>query len=225
MFNHILTSVIGSHPKIQDAIKYYEDDYRIIAVVADGLGSRPRSAEGARRICKFVIDELKSVTLPLKTTDLYSPQKWNDYYDSKKLSSDDYCTTCSFAVIEKKEKMICIGQIGDSPIFVRIDEAPVVEMRQEKDFSNITDCLGGKTIKSFLVKNYTYNSSLKVLVTSDGIGDELESSTLESMLAYLSETYQGFSPKYRSRRFTKEIKATIGNVNNDDKSAIFIWST
>jgi 2-C-methyl-D-erythritol 4-phosphate cytidylyltransferase len=44
MYCHILTSIIGSHPNIQDAIKYYESDDTIVAVVAEGLGSRKMSA-------------------------------------------------------------------------------------------------------------------------------------------------------------------------------------
>ena len=62
------------------------------------------------------------------------------------------------------------------------------------------------------------------MVASDGIGDELESSSLDSLFSYLSSTYQQYTPKSRSRRFTKEIKETIGKVNHDDKSAIYIWS-
>ena len=58
MYCHILTSIIGSHPNIQDAIKYYESDDTIVAVVADGLGSRKMSAYGARLICKLMVEEL-----------------------------------------------------------------------------------------------------------------------------------------------------------------------
>ncbi len=224
MYSHILTSIIGSHPNVQDAIKYYESDDSIVAVVADGLGSSKMSAHGARLICRLMVEELSKKKPPLSPSDILSPKKWQEYIESNNCNLDEFCTTCSFAIIDKLSKNVCIGQIGDSPIFLKLDNDPVIEMRQEKEFSNITDSLGGKTIKYFITHNYKFKDSVSVLVTSDGIGDELNSSSLDSLFLYLSSKYQQFTPKSRSRRFTKEMKATIAKVNHDDKSAIFIWS-
>lgn len=224
MYCHILTSIIGNHPNIQDAIKFYESDDTIVAVVADGLGSRKMSAHGARLICKLMVEELSEKKPPLSASDILSPKKWQDYLESSNSKLDEFCTTCSFALINKSSKEICVGQIGDSPIFIKLDNNPVIEMRQEKEFANITDSLGGKTISDFIIHNYKFKDSVNVLVTSDGIGDELNSSSLDSLFLYLTSKYQKFTPKSRSRRFTKEMKATIGKVNHDDKSAIYIWS-
>ncbi len=209
---------------MQDAINYFENDDIIIAVVADGLGSRKMSAHGARLICKLLVEELASMRPPLSPKDLVSPKKWHEHLASKNLEIDDFCTTCSFAFIDKSSKQISLGQIGDSPIFIMLDNNSVNELRQNKEFSNFTDSLGGKIINTFSIQNYKFNCSIKVLVTSDGIGDELNSSSLESLFSYMSSKYQQYTSKSRSRRFTKEMKATIGKVNNDDKSAIYIWS-
>lgn len=224
MYSHILTSIIGSHSNKQDAIKYFESDDIIIAIVADGLGSRKMSAYGARLICKLMEKELLFKRPPLLSTDIISPQIWQEHLSTNNKNCDDFCTTCSFAFIDKSAKQIAVGQIGDSPIFIKVDSNDVIELRQEKDFSNITDSLGGNKISTFAIQNYHYNDSIKVMVTSDGIGEELESSSLDSLFSYLSSTYQQYTPKSRSRRFTKEIKGTIGKVNHDDKSAIYIWS-
>ena len=224
MYSHILTSIIGSHSNIQDAIRYFENDDIIIAIVADGLGSRKMSAYGARLICKLMEKELVGKHPPLLSADIDSPQIWQECLKSKDKNCDDYCTTCSFAFIDKSTQQITVGQIGDSPIFIKIDSNNVIELRQEKEFSNITDSLGGNAVSTFRVQNYHYKDSIKVMVTSDGIGEELESSSLDSLFSYLSSTYQQYTPKSRSRRFTKEIKETIGKVNHDDKSAIYIWS-
>ena len=224
MYCHILTSIIGSHPNIQDAIKYYESDDTIVAVVADGLGSRKMSAHGARLICKLMVEELSEKKPPLSASDILSPKKWQDYLESNNSNLDEFCTTCSFALIDKLSKSICVGQIGDSPVFLKLNNDSVIEMRQEKEFSNITDSLGGKSIKTFVTHNFQFKDSVNVLVTSDGMGDELNSSSLDSLFSYLCSKYQQFTSKSRSRRFTKEMKATIGKVNHDDKSAIFIWS-
>lgn len=223
MYNHILTSIIGSHPNIQDAFRYYESDDKIIAVIADGLGSRKKSADGARLICKLFVEELQCKNLPQESSDIVSPELWYNTLQQQKCNIDDYCTTCSFTIIDKLNKQVCIGQIGDSPIFIKVDNSSVIEMRQEKDFSNITDCLGPSGIKKFSIHTYTYQCNVNVLVTSDGIGDELDSSSLAPLFQYLSSKYGSFSRKSRSRRFTKEIKSTIGKVNHDDKSAIYIW--
>lgn len=223
-FNHILTSIVGAHHNNQDAFKYFEDDNRIIAVVADGLGSKLKSAIGVRLICRLIVDELKLINLPLEPDKLKSPTNWYDLLSQKNANHEDYCTTCSFAVIDKNTKQISLGQIGDSPLFVSIDNNPVIALRQEKDFSNITKCLGEETIQYFKIDNFSYLSSVRVMVTSDGIGDELCDSSLDALFFYLSDTYGKFTSKSRSRKFTKEIKATIGTINNDDKSAIYIWS-
>ena len=223
-YNHILTSVIGAHPNIQDAIKYFENEDRIVAVVADGLGSKKKSGDGARLICYLIVEELKSKQLPLLPADIASPNIWYKYFEDGRMNYNDYCTTCSFVVIDKKSKQMSVGQIGDSPIFVSTDSNPVVEIRREKDFSNITDCLGSVERSQFVIHNYVFTSIIRVLVTSDGIGDELNSSSLDSLFSYLSAKYQSYTPKSRSRRFTKEIKNTVGKLNHDDKSAIYIWS-
>lgn len=224
MFNHIMTSIIGSHPCNQDAIKYFENEDKIIAVVADGLGSRINSADGAKLICRFMVRELKMKKLPINPIDITSPYKWHKHLSRLKFNHDDYCTTCSFVVIDKKAKLLCVGQIGDSPVFFTTDDNHIDELRQKKDFSNITDCLGGSSIKKFTIHNKGFKSKICVLITSDGFGDELNSSSLDSLFSYLIKKYQGYKPNARSSQFTKEMKTTIGNVNNDDKSAIFIWS-
>lgn len=224
MYSHILTSIVGSHPNIQDAYKYFENDDIIIAIIADGLGSRNKSAYGARLICKLMVEELKYKKVPLNPNDVVGSKKWHEFLEMSNLNCDDYCTTCSFALIDKKSKQIAIGQIGDSPIFLKLDDKPVIEMRKEKEFTNITDSLGGRYLESFELRNYQFSYSIRVMVTSDGIGEELDSSCLDSMFSYLSSKYQQFTPKSRSRRFTKEMKATIGKINHDDKSSIFIWS-
>ena len=224
MYYHILTSIVGSHPNIQDAFRFQEDDRRIIAVIADGLGSRQKSGDGARLICKLIVEELNGKSIPIKPEDIDSASKWLKMLIERHCKPDDFCTTCSFAVIDKLTKQVSIGQIGDSPIFLRVDNMSVYEMRSPKDFSNITDCLGSKNVPQFAINNYKFESSVNILVTSDGIGDELESSTLGSLFSYLSTKYEQFTPKSRSRRFTKELRSTIGKVNHDDKSAIYIWS-
>ncbi len=224
MYSHILTSVVGKHRNNQDAIKYFESTDKVIAIVADGLGSRKKSAVGARLICRMMVEELETKQLPLQSIDIVSPIKWYEHLEKEKLNPDDYCTTCSFAVIDKISKIISVGQIGDSPIFVGIDGSSIVVLKQEKEFSNITTCLGGREKSSFTINNFKFNCNMRVLVTSDGIGDELDGSNIESLFSYLSSKYQPYSKKSRSRRFTKEIKATVGKVNNDDKSAIYIWS-
>ena len=223
MYSHILTSVIGSHPNNQDALRYYESDDKIIAVVADGLGSCRKSADGARLICKICENELKGKNVPLKPSDINCSDIWYQTLQKNQHNKGDFCTTCSFAFIDKVNKQVCIGQIGDSPIFIKLDDSSVIEIRQEKDFLNITDCLGSTENTMFSIHTYTYQYKVNVMVSTDGIGDELESSYLDSLFKYLRSKYDKFTIKSRSRRFTKEIKSTIGKINHDDKSAIFIW--
>ena len=224
IYNHIQASIIGMHDSIQDAIKYFEDEDTIIAIVADGLGSKTLSSEGAKLICKLMVNELKAKTIPLEADDIDSPNLWYKHLGKRNGKIDDYCTTCSFVIINKKLKKICAGQIGDSPIFICTDDKPVVEIRQPKVFSNITDCLGGQTKSKFTVQHYSFTSSLKVLLASDGFGDELNGSSLNSLFNYLTSKYQKYSLNTRSRLFKKEIEKTVGQINNDDKSAIYIWS-
>lgn len=225
MYNHIRTSIIGSHQNIQDATRYYEDDSRIIAVVADGLGSCKKSADGARLICKLIIHELQGKRSPLEPNGIASLRAWYECLEQDNHRHDDYCTTCSFVLIDKIARQVSVGQIGDSPLFVQVDDSTVFEMRQHKEFSNVTDCLGGTSVNSFTIQNYEFKDKVNILVASDGIGDELDSSSLDSLFSYLNATYGNYSRKSRSRRFTKEMKNSFGKVNHDDKSAIYIWKT
>ena len=223
MFNHIQTSIIGNHSVKQDAIKYIEDNETIIAVVADGLGSKKHSDKGARLICRLVGKDLKIQRPPLTCEEVVSHKRWVEYLKAKKFDPNDFCSTCSFVIIDKTQRNISVGQIGDSPVFLKLDKEPIVELKPEKEFSNTTEALGSSDIQ-FRLWNYRYKESANIMITTDGIGDELDSGALDHMFTYLSETYKHLSPQYRSRRFRKEIMSTIGNVNSDDKSIIYIWS-
>ena len=223
-FLSIKTSIKGDKPVNQDAILTYEDDVLIVLALADGLGSVPYSDKGSKAICRSVI---KNVRMSILTSSFLSGTNILNYWDAllrmKGFKPQDCLTTSSFVLINKKDKKVTAAQIGDSQIYLIMDGRFIYSMK-ERDFANITECVGPSNGVKYNVTGYHFENSIRVLMASDGICDELEPNTIPAMTDYLAERYSAISDARRNLVFSGEVRRSFSKRNSDDKSMIFLWN-
>lgn len=223
-FSSIKTSIKGDKPVNQDAILTYEDDTLIVLALADGLGSAPCSDEGSKAICRSVV---KNVRMSILTSSPLSGTNIVNYWDAmlrmKGLNPQDCLTTSSFVLINKKDKKVTAAQIGDSQIYL-IPDGRFIDNAKEKDFANITECIGPGNSVKYSVTGHHFEDSIRVLIASDGICDELEPNTIPAMTDYLAERYSAMPKGKRNLALSGEVRRSFYKRNSDDKSMIFLWN-
>ena len=223
-FPSIKTSVRGDKPVNQDAVLTYEDDALVVLALADGLGSVPHARDGSRAICRSVVRNIRKAVLtgaPLSGANIIN--WWDAYLRRRGLDPRECRTTSAFVLINKKENKVTSAQIGDSQIYVIPDGAYEADTF-EKDFANITDCVGNGGAVRYGVKSCRFRESLRVLIASDGICDELEPDSIPLMAEYFVTRYASVPQHRRNLLLSAEIRHSFSRLNPDDKSMIFLWN-
>lgn len=223
-FSVIKTSIKGDKPINQDAVLFYENDVLIVLALADGLGSAPHSAQGSLAICRTVIKNVKRAmrfSKPLSVAKIKAD--WRTSLQKKGLKPSECLTTSSFVIINKREKKVTTAQIGDSQIHIITDDVTKESLAQ-KDFANITDCIGDQKDVHYNTNTLFYNKSIRVLITSDGICDELESGKIPIVFANLVNCYSSIPQRNRNAALSREVRNSFSKLNSDDKSMIFLWN-
>lgn len=211
----------------QDHLRVFESETCLLAIVADGLGSAVSSSRGSDLICQIISEFASSIDwrvhdIPeiLNT----SVSEWYRRLEVKGVSARDCCTTCSAIIINKPRCIAYLCQIGDSPIFYRIDEENVIILSSEKEFLNETDCIGPSTHQSFSVIEKRFSKRIDFLIATDGFGDEVVPDAADSLFDYFKAKYSKIREKKRNSALKNELKETMQDKNNDDKSIIFGWT-
>ena len=210
----------------QDYIDLFENEDVLIATVSDGLGSSKKSLDGAKIACKIVIQELQSFQTfsNLQLLNELIIMCWEKEIKRLSDSLSDYRTTNSFVAVFKKSQKIIVGQLGDGLVSLRIDGLFRYLQSATKDFSNETECLGSGRNDNFNIALYEFGHSFDFLITTDGIGDELEIEKNETLHDYLKNKFKDIDPSIRNDILKQEIEDFVNEKNNDDKSLIFIWT-
>lgn len=211
----------------QDYVSVFESETCLMAVVADGLGSVVSSSRGSALICQIltevapIIDwRIHNIPELLNT----SVSEWYRRLESKGVASHDCCTTCSAVIINKINSIAYFCNIGDSPVFYRIDEGKVNIMASDKEFLNETDCIGPSVHPTFSVIEKKFVRRIDFLISTDGFGDEVVLETADSLFDYLKARYSRIKEKKRNPALKIELVTTMQTKNNDDKSIIFGWT-
>jgi len=227
---NIISASCKGRPKghiYQDHLSVFESETCLLAVVADGLGSAVSSSRGSELICQILSEiasgidwRVHNIPEVLNT----SVSEWYRRLEVKGVSARDCCTTCSAIIVNKLRGIAYLCQIGDSPIFYRIDTEDVKVISSEKEFLNETDCIGPSVHPSFSVIEKHFCRGIEFLVASDGFGDEVVLEAADSLFEYFKSKYSKIREKKRNRTLKIELIETMQDKNNDDKSIIFGWT-
>jgi len=220
----IKTSIKGDKSVNQDAILTYEDATLVVLALADGLGSAPCSEKGSRTICRSIVSAVRKSILtsaPLSGTNIVD--YWEAQLRMKGFNPQDCLTTSSFVLINKKNKKVTAAQIGDSQIYLILDGI-FIDNTKEKDFANITECVGSSNGVKYSITSHFFENTIRTLIASDGICDELEPNSIPLMADYLVKRYSAIPKRRRNLALSGEVRRSFSKRNSDDKSMIFLWN-
>lgn len=210
----------------------HESGDRLVVVVADGLGSCPRSHIGAQTLCHVISRCCANLSADIGGWEFLSeniPRFWRERIKSKAQLDDirDFSSVCGFLWINTKTCSGVAGRKGDISILVQTDDGSAISVfpQTDKAFLNETECLCGRDDERLELRPLAFNKALAFLIASDGIGDELDAAQYDGLFAYLRGKYAGIKPQHRDSFFKREIKQVFGKKNNDDKTVIFGWGT
>lgn len=197
-----------------------------LAVVGDGLGSRPHSAIGSRAACRSVADaaRLWSAT-PAASPDLLLRlihAIWNIRVQAH--GRNESATTCAFAIAVADGRLL-LGQLGDGLVVARSGAGVIVLEPPEDRFGNTTTGLG---IAADLREWRTHlepqaTGPVAVLITSDGIADDLLPEKRLAFLNMLTTRYGTRPPNVRSRDIAQALREWPTPGHCDDKTLALLW--
>lgn len=196
-----------------------------LAVVSDGMGSKPYSHIGSKAACESVFESIKiwSRSNCLNIVNLLKLIHNIWLIKIAPLKPDDCSATCLFAFINK-ENEILIAQLGDGLIAIlNNDNLELLTVEKYDDFSNSTTALGvAKTLEEWKYKQFNrFNSDYKLLITTDGISEDLIESKYKDFINYL-HNYSYMSSRARKYRLSKMLKNWPTRFHNDDKTLVLL---
>lgn len=224
------SSVIGMDKEInQDAFGTVETKDYLISVIADGLGSYKHSDFGAKTAIYAVqksclewrkLNNRKKEIL-IQLIHFY----WNLYISDSKYEKKESLTTCLFIYIDKKEKQVFLGQLGDGIIYFKSDNNFFIST-DNIDF-NYTRALGSsKSIKDWQIyfENLDTNN-LKCFMATDGVSDDIVKNKEEEFLNFIIAKLKRvkFFQKNRNRILEEILENWETKYHSDDKTITVLW--
>ena len=197
-----------------------------VVVVADGLGSLPKSDLGSRAICRSVIEASK-IFFKSKTNNIENI-RIEDFLrlinaiwlaEISPHRSRECSSTCLFAILNGD--MILLGQLGDGLIIASSNNSngKILNESKEDSFSNVTYSIRS----NFQFEQWRYaflNASdyKSVLLCTDGISDDLVPGTEHEFAKRIYEEYNDNIPRKRYYKILDWLKNWPTPRHSDDKT-------
>lgn len=197
-------------------------------VVCDGLGSRRHSRHGATEACRAAIMATRiwrkaAPPAPFKTLIPLIHAIWS--LRVQPFDEHDCATTCLLAVADD-DGSLHVAQLGDGLALVGDAGGVRVVGRVRDGFGNETTGLG---IATRLSEWETYEgvpeeSGSAVLLTTDGIADDLLPDRLHEFLRFIRAAFCPLPAPERWRLLAKELRNWPTPHHSDDKTLALLWS-
>ena len=200
-------------------LKKYKNGW--VAVVSDGVGSKPLSHTGSAAVCSSVCNVMRDYLNSPKSVDIKDVlrlvhSRW--LFNISPSLADDCCATVLFAVVTAKK--IILGRLGDGMICCRNNHEDILLLDDKTDsFSNVTKCMRYKFIyddwyiKEIPLQNFEY-----IVLTTDGISDDIPS---DNLLSFARDFITKNSSE-KPGKITKKIKHMLIDwpvpMHSDDKT-------
>ena len=199
-----------------------------VVVVADGLGSRPESASGARAACRAVPQALRAwLECPGAHLDLLPALihvLWR--VALAELPPEDACTTCLFAAVAE-DGSGWIGQLGDGLVLVEnsASQLEVLAERDDNSFGNETRALGAtRKISAWNLRRVAPGTQ-RILLCTDGVADDLLPARFPALLQWITSDLMSQPPTTRWRQLATELRNWPTPNHTDDKTLAYIRIT
>jgi len=190
----------------QDSLLFKKFKNGSIAVVSDGLGSKPFSDIGSKAACKSVIEAgllyRKHKECNYKVLSMLIHAFW--ILKLGILKPSECSATCLFAMQIKNS--IILGRLGDGMIIASGKEKFIVmEDNEKEDFlSNFTDCLGNSySEEKWEVKMIPADKIDSIILCTDGVSNGINSEKIHEFSQGIYECYKKMKNKKRLKEISK----------------------
>lgn len=211
----------------QDACLVRRNRRAVLAVVCDGLGSRPHSDAGARSACRAAVDAVRHWTSsPDAPADLLLRTihaLWNVRVHAT--GRDASATTCIFAAACADGRLI-LAQLGDGLVFLKKPGGCIALEPDGDRFGNETTGLGITTdVRDWRVHIEPLSSRpMAVLLATDGVADDLLPEKREAFVDFLLADFAPTPAGVRSRALAAELRSWPTPRHRDDKTVALMWN-
>lgn len=213
--------------KLQDALGIINQKYFKLFIVADGLGSAKNSDFGAKKAIIAVEKainqwrklEKKDNKVLLQLIHFY----WNLLIGDSNFEKKDCLTTCLFAYVDKLDKRMILGQLGDGILHFGSKEE-IVLVKSLDDY-NYTKSLGNsKSFDDWNLKSFSFDiNDFTLLVATDGISEDL----VENKETEFTEAIIQKMTKLKQNKRNNYLKQLLENwptkFHSDDKTICIAW--
>lgn len=212
----------------EDAWLRSEGAYGTLAVVCDGMGSKPNAQFGSREACMAVKEAVsrwsKANGAPISYLSHLIEVYWRLRLHPMEPASA--ATTCLFALATVRESWI-VGGIGDGLALFRSDsELKVIIGDRGENFSNETTGLGiSRNIRAWTLAEFPPSEGERIAVlATDGVADDLRLERLHGFCDWLIDTFQDLTPRERWHALTTELRDWPTPGHLDDKTLAVLHS-
>jgi serine/threonine protein phosphatase PrpC len=196
-----------------------------LIVVCDGLGSRPRSAEGARAACRAVADALRRwQRVPQADPQLVLRlvhASWNLLVDP--IGRDACATTCLFGAVLGDGRIV-LAQLGDGLAALKTDREFLALPAGGNGFGNMTTGLGiASDLREWRIQVLPPpQGAVALVLASDGIADDLLAERRADFLDHLIRRHG--SGRNGGRALAAALRAWPTPRHLDDKTVAVLWN-
>lgn len=198
-----------------------------LAVVCDGLGSRPHSAVGSRAACRAVADAVRhwaaGPDAPPELLLRLIHALWN--MRVHKTGRDQSATTCLFAVVTNDGRLL-LAQLGDGLVMLQTPSGTTTLEPPTDRFGNATTGLGiaadVREWRFHLEPNFAGTAT--ILLATDGVADDLVPEKRAEFLNFLVTQYGPRPAAARTRAIAKELRDWPTPRHRDDKTVAVLWN-
>ena len=186
-----------------------------LAIVCDGMGSKPFSQIGSKQACRAVIDTVKSSPFTIDSKELIKSvyQRWLSYLGA--IKPTDAVTTCLFCWLSRDGR-IRTFQLGDGLIVV---SNVLSKSNDSNNFGNETTGLGKSTrFSDWKVQSFTLEPGDAVALMTDGISEDINPGMETQFMNEICNRINEKSFRQAKVWLKNELKAWATPNHTDDKS-------
>jgi serine/threonine protein phosphatase PrpC len=198
-----------------------------IAVVCDGLGSRPHSAVGSRAACRAVATAARQwAACPDSPPHLLLRlvhALWN--LRVHQTGRDESATTCLFAVATKDGRLL-LAQLGDGLVMLQTPKGTTTLEPPAERFGNATTGLGiASDVREWRFHHEpNFAGTAAILLATDGVADDLVPERRSEFVNFLVTEYGSRPAAARTRAIAKELRDWPTPRHRDDKTVAVLWN-
>ena len=217
---HLSVSVIGPSHLLngqpnQDSVLVKRVPSGWLAVVCDGMGSKPHSEVGSKQACLAAFDVIRGVDIGIESKVLIKQvyQMWlNSLGDIK---AKDAVTTCLIAWVSDSGELRTF-QLGDGLI---LTSQQTTEHSDTNDFGNITTGLGkSKQFSDWQLTKQQLSVGDVIALMTDGISEDLHQGMELDFANSIVESTKGKSVRQAKSWLKNEFRNWGTPNHTDDKT-------